>query len=401
MTTLYGAVTNTLYGVMRYTLPSEEYLTREYLFQNLTMPTGNTSAGTFTLSCEGMPEICVRQRGVPTMCGGGHVQIRGVSESENARRGPHHSEIARGISPYSPAQDIFNHFRRGILVVEAVFNSNEAAAWLPVLERAMQELQDYYSSRARSQHLSVVSGSVSQSRTASTPMLRSRAVRVGSPHDSARKTTYVWLLQHAHLEKHQQYLSASVSTCPGCGSTVTGPMCVPCYRWIPNAHEAFNDDMGLVFDKAASYGSDIRFSRHTSREFLQTGRVSSHLQRHDESPLMFSTCWTRLGSSGPYGLTRSYGSAFATLVAHMKGRYLPVITSNVGATGNVHTAKLLATLYREREWLATQGIRVLTSDTFGTNPKEHYHWIDSVVLLPTTWGEFYSKAAASKFTTLS
>lgn len=106
--------------------------------------------------------------------------------------------------------------------------------------------------------------------------------------------------------------------------------------------------------------------------------------------MLFLTSWfegVRRGSLPIPG--RPTGPILKILQDLLKRRYIPILTSNVGHVGGAHTPLVMAGLYMNQDLLAEHGMKLCTADTFGTNPKEHYHWIDSMAVVPTSWKELH------------
>lgn len=339
----------------------------------------------FVLTAPDKPPLIVHHMGTPTMCGGTHIYLRGLGEHPERRSPPPASKLSR-----NSASNFFDYHRRGVIIMQATLTGEEAAAWLPVINTSIALLGDYY--ERRGDVMAAPSTSWSQAPLLAPMRPHDQTIHVGT--GSGRMRTYLWMLQHAEVSKHNAYTKASRVRCGICGEMTEGAMCRPCGNWMSGGHSAYSDDDGLSIDKHAEYHRNSRYIPGGAEYLLNPRPVSAHMQFSVPSPLLYLTSWYDT-SGPPLPNTRANGSVLEILRRALLRRYIPVLTSNVGATGNARTPHVMASLYRNQELLAEHGMRLCTADTFGTNPKEHYHWIDSMAVVPISWGAITGAQADS------
>lgn len=304
----------------------------------------------YLLSLAGMTDypMSVRPGYMPTMCGGRITSISG-----------HRGDPPRDAIEVTPLRkrplDSFDMFNAGIIHLLATLTREEATVWVPVLRRAVNAM-----TKVPNFYYSVTSASQPTSK---------------EPRTKKARRLYMWIIHAADDTAHNLYAQPKVVRCLGCGAMIANDWCSNCSNYT-RGHSGFQDDVGLVLAKGTQYADDARFR-------VWRNRLSA--QRHGDLDRAPGVAYISSWAEGHVSANGEVMTSVLRILWDMALQYgqVPVITSNVGAAP-YKTAKIMAFLYNNQEELRKYGLRLVTPKRFATNPREHYHYIDSMMVVQTS-----------------
>lgn len=306
--------------------------------------------------------LSVFNRAFSSMCGGSWFEIKEITSGLtqlffNSGRIP----VEGGWSPRATGWDYMEHDRKGILLITLDVTPASVPFCTELIENSLAGMMEY--------------GELGEEITTSVkPFSFSRGM----------STTYAWLVHRRYDSRHDHMQGDAEYVCYHGGEQhLSREAYCHTHGNYCDQQGGFEDDDGLSKKRKTTYSK--------SQFDLSNRPVYSSVMQGDPFLTYFNYVDARSSRGG-----NLEGSILYMILKNLTVAPFCGISSNLGATG-YKTVGVMAWLWRNRHLLQSYGLGLYTPRTLACNPREHYHYIDSMVIVPRNIGlakKQYAKLSA-------